>query len=43
VVASDVMLLTGAFSDGDDTDVLVEVVEGVTVAICEGAGLRMRL
>jgi hypothetical protein len=43
VVASDVMLLTGAFSDSDDTDVLVEVVEGVTVPILGSAGFRMRL
>jgi hypothetical protein len=40
---SDVMVLSGVFSVGADTDVLAEVEEGATVAILAGAGLRMRL
>jgi hypothetical protein len=38
-----VVLLTRVFSKRGDTDVPVEVVEGVTVAISGEAGLRMRL
>jgi hypothetical protein len=38
-----VVLFTEVFSKRDDTDVPVEVVEGVTVAILGEAGLRMRL
>ena len=37
------VLLTEVLLDRDDTGVLGDVVVGVTVAICESAGLRIRL
>lgn len=42
-MVSGVELFTGVFSDSDDTGVLVEVGAGVTIAIGESVGLRMRL
>jgi hypothetical protein len=42
-MVSVVALIAGALSDGSGADVFIELLNGATVAMCEGAGLRIRL